>query len=53
MEKFIRLIIRAIGDIVTEADKTSEKLITERLESRFPDYAILGEEFGMSNGTIG
>ena len=39
---------KGIGDIVTEADKTSEKLITERLESRFPDYAILGEEFGMS-----
>lgn len=39
---------KGIGDIVTEADKASEKLITERLESRFPDYAILGEEFGMS-----
>ena len=39
---------KGIGDIVTEADKTSEKLITERLESRFPDHAILGEEFGMS-----
>lgn len=39
---------KGIGDIVTEADKTSEKLITERLESRFPDDAILGEEFGMS-----
>ena len=39
---------KGIGDIVTEADKTAEKLITARLESRFPDYAILGEEFGMS-----
>lgn len=39
---------KGIGDIVTEADKASEQLITERLESRFPDYAILGEEFGMS-----
>ena len=39
---------KGIGDIVTEADKTSEKLITERLESRFADHAILGEEFGMS-----
>lgn len=39
---------KGIGDIVTEADKAAEKLITERLESRFPDYAILGEEFGMS-----
>ena len=40
---------KGIGDIVTEADKASEQLITERLESRFPDYAILGEEFGMSH----
>ena len=39
---------KGIGDIVTEADKTSEKFITEQLESRFPDHAILGEEFGMS-----
>ena len=39
---------KGIGDIVTEADKAAEKLITERLESRFPDYATLGEEFGMS-----
>ena len=30
---------KGIGDIVTEADKASEQLITERLESRFPDYA--------------
>ncbi len=39
---------KGIGDIVTEADKAAEKLITERLESRFPDDALLGEEFGMS-----
>ena len=39
---------KGIGDIVTEADTASEKFITERLESRFPNYAILGEEFGMS-----
>ena len=39
---------KGIGDIVTEADKASEKFITEQLESRFPGHAILGEEFGMS-----
>lgn len=39
---------KGIGDIVTEADKASETLITQRLESLFPDHAILGEEFGMS-----
>lgn len=39
---------KGIGDIVTEADKASETLITERLESLFPTHAILGEEFGHS-----
>ena len=39
---------KGIGDIVTEADKASEKFITKQLESRFPGHAILGEEFGMS-----
>ena len=39
---------KGVGDIVTEADKAAEKLIIKRLESHFPDYAFLGEEFGMS-----
>ena len=41
---------KGIGDIVTEADKASEKLITNRLQSQFPDCAVLGEEFGISEG---
>ncbi|MCZ6681426.1 MAG: inositol monophosphatase family protein [Candidatus Poribacteria bacterium] len=39
---------KGVGDIVTEADKAAETLITKRLESLFPGSAVLGEEFGMS-----
>jgi len=31
-------------DLVTEADRASEKFIVERLQSRWPDFGILGEE---------
>ncbi len=31
-------------DLVTEADRASEKFITERLQSRWPDFGVLGEE---------
>jgi myo-inositol-1(or 4)-monophosphatase len=38
-------------DLVTEADRTSEKLIVERLNSHFPSHAIVGEESGSHAGT--
>ena len=31
-------------DIVTEADRASEKLITQRLAAAFPDHGVYGEE---------
>ena len=31
-------------NIVTNVDKTSEKMITKKILSRFPDHSILGEE---------
>ncbi len=31
-------------DLVTEADRASEKLITERLSAAFPDHGVYGEE---------
>lgn len=31
-------------DVVTEADRASERLITERLTAAFPDHGIYGEE---------
>lgn len=36
---------------VTIADKQAEQLIREQLSQRFPDDAILGEEFGTHAGT--
>jgi histidinol-phosphatase len=34
------------GSEVTEADRGAEQLLRERIAERFPDHAILGEEFG-------
>ncbi len=34
------------GSPVTEADRASERVIRERLREAFPDFAILGEEYG-------
>ena len=31
-------------DLVTEADRASEKLIVERLQARWPEHGIVGEE---------
>jgi myo-inositol-1(or 4)-monophosphatase len=31
-------------DLVTEADRASEKLITEKLRERWPEFGVLGEE---------
>ena len=36
-------------DIVTEADKGSERLILEHLHHHFPDHAILSEESGVDH----
>jgi myo-inositol-1(or 4)-monophosphatase len=33
-------------DLVTEADRESEKLVVERLQSRFPQHGIVAEEGG-------
>lgn len=38
---------------VTIADREAEKLLRERITARFPDDAILGEEFGEHPGTNG
>lgn len=35
-------------DPVTEADRAAERAIVERIRERFPDHAILGEEYGAS-----
>lgn len=38
-------------DLVTEADRASEKAIIEVIQSAFPDHTILAEESGLTLGT--
>jgi myo-inositol-1(or 4)-monophosphatase len=38
-------------DLVTEADRASEKLVVERLRAHFPSHAIVAEESGGHAGT--
>lgn len=38
------------GSPVTVADREAERLIRSRVEARYPDHSILGEEYGESNG---
>jgi len=33
-------------DLVTEADRASEKLVVERLRTHFPSHAVVAEEGG-------
>ena len=40
--------IKPDGSPVTVADRISEEFIRKRIEARFPDHDILGEEFGGS-----
>ncbi|MSR35565.1 MAG: histidinol phosphate phosphatase [Gemmatimonadetes bacterium] len=37
------------GTPVTVADRGAEKLLRERINLRFPDHAVLGEEYGETN----
>lgn len=41
------------GSPVTEADRAAERAIRGAIEAAFPDDAILGEEFGASEGRSG
>jgi myo-inositol-1(or 4)-monophosphatase len=45
-EKGIGFDLKAEFDLVTEADKASEKLVVERLRRYFPGHSILSEEGG-------
>jgi len=36
-----------VGDLVTEADGASEEAVLERLQTAFPDHAVLCEESGL------
>jgi histidinol-phosphatase len=38
------------GSLVTEADEAAERELRRRIEARFPDHAVLGEEQGLAGG---
>lgn len=39
--------LKGAFDLVTEADRASEKLVVDRLHAHFPTHSVLGEEGGM------
>jgi myo-inositol-1(or 4)-monophosphatase len=43
--------LKGEADLVTEADRASERLVVERLRSHFPDHSIVAEEGGGNEGT--
>ena len=45
-ERRIGFELKGEHDLVTEADRSSERLIVERLRSHFPSYSIVAEEGG-------
>jgi myo-inositol-1(or 4)-monophosphatase len=52
-ERRIGFELKAEQDLVTEADRASEKLIVERLRTHFPSHSIVAEEGGGHTGTSG
>lgn len=44
---------KADNSYVTEADRGAEKLMRERLQEGFPEDGIVGEEWGVKEGTSG
>jgi myo-inositol-1(or 4)-monophosphatase len=45
-ERRVRFELKGEHDLVTEADRASEKFIVEQLRARFPTHAIVAEEGG-------
>jgi myo-inositol-1(or 4)-monophosphatase len=45
-ERHVRFELKGAFDLVTEADRASEKLVVERIGALFPDHAIVAEEGG-------
>ena len=43
--------LKGENDLVTEADRASERLIVERLRTHFPTHSIVAEEGGGQDGT--
>jgi len=51
LERRIGFELKGEFDLVTEADRSSERLIVERLEKHFPSHAIVAEEGGGQAGS--
>src|SRR3984885_1180158 len=51
LERHIGFELKGDFDLVTEADRASERLIVQRLESHFPTHAIVAEEGGGQAGS--
>jgi len=43
-DRHVKFELKGDFDLVTEADRASEKLIVERLKARFPDHGVMAEE---------
>ncbi|HEY2665193.1 MAG TPA: inositol monophosphatase family protein [Candidatus Binataceae bacterium] len=52
-ERRVAFELKGDFDLVTEADRASEKLVVERLRSHFPSHSIVAEEGGGHEGTSG
>lgn len=50
-ERRVRFELKGEFDLVTEADRASERLILERLCSHYPSHSVVAEETGAHNGT--
>ena len=55
LPRFLRVAVeeKADGSPVTEADRAAERAIRETLRAGFPDYGILGEEYGVEGAADG
>jgi myo-inositol-1(or 4)-monophosphatase len=50
-ERHIGFELKGEHDLVTEADRSSERLVVERLRSHFPSHSIVAEEGGGHTGS--
>jgi myo-inositol-1(or 4)-monophosphatase len=52
-ERRVAFELKGDFDLVTEADRSSERLVVERLRSHFPSHSIVAEEGGGHQGSSG
>src|SRR3979411_634028 len=52
-ERRVAFELKGEHDLVTEADRASERLVVERLRSHFPSHSIVAEEGGGHAGSFG